>query len=111
MKNGLILNLSFPKSEKDEKDELLLKNTEISQNEERMKQELRKETQENSEMYETIQSLTKQQSELEKRIKERDYQFDGYQQQINSVDDLKNEISDKNKVIFETQPASYKLHK
>lgn len=78
-------------SDKKEKNSLQLKNAEISQNEERLKQELRKESQENGEMYETIQSLTQQQHDLETRLND-------YDQQIKNVDDFKNEISEKNKV-------------
>lgn len=78
-------------SDKKEKNSLQLKNAEISQNEERLKQELRKESQENTEMYETIQTLTQQQRDLETRLNE-------YNQQIKNVDDFKNEISEKNKV-------------
>lgn len=43
-------------------------------------------------MYETIQSLTKQQSDLEARVNE-------YHEQIKDIEDFKNEISDKNKTI------------
>lgn len=78
-------------SDRKEKNSLQLKNAEISQNEKRLKQELQKESQENSEMYETIQSLTQQQRDLETRLND-------YNQQIKNVDDFKNEISEKNKV-------------
>lgn len=74
-----------------EKNTVLLKNVEMSQNEERLKQQLRDESHEVNEMCETIQSLTEQRNELEERLNE-------YHQQIESIDDLKNEISEKNKV-------------
>lgn len=70
--------------EKKEKNCLLLKNVEISQ-------ELRKELQENGDMYETMQSLTEQIHKLEARLKD-------HHQQIENIEDFKNEISDKNKV-------------
>lgn len=74
-----------------EKNTVLLKNVEMSQNEERLKQQLRDESHEVNEMCETIQNLTEQRNELEERL-------NGYHQQIESIDDLKNEISEKNKV-------------
>lgn len=68
-----------------------MKNAEISQNEERLKQQLRSESHEVNEMYETIQKLTDERNELESRLSD-------YHQQIESIEDLKNEINDKNKV-------------
>lgn len=69
----------------------MLKNAEISQNEERLKQQLRSESHEMNEMYDTIQKLTDERNELEARLNE-------YHQQIEGVEDLRNEINDKNKV-------------
>lgn len=63
----------------------------MSQNEERLKQQLRNETHEINEMCETIQNLTEQRNELEVRV-------NGYNKQTESIDDLKNEVNDKNKV-------------
>lgn len=77
--------------ERKEKNTIALKNAEISQNEERLKQQLRNESHELNEMCETIQKLTDERNELDARLNE-------YYQQIESVEDLKNEISDKNKV-------------
>lgn len=68
-----------------------MKNAEISQNEERLKQQLRSESHEINEMYETVQKLTDERSELETRLND-------YQQQIEGIEDLRNEITDKNKV-------------
>lgn len=65
----------------------------MSQNEERLKQQLRNETHEINEMCETIQNLTEQRNELELRI-------NGYNKQTENIEDLKNEVSDKNKVHF-----------
>lgn len=63
----------------------------MSQNEERLKQELRNESHEITEMNETIQNLNDQRHELESRIT-------NCHQQIEGIDALKNEISEKNKV-------------
>lgn len=65
-----------------------MENIEISQNEERLRQQTRRES---NEMGETIRSLTKQRNELESCLND-------YQQQINSIEAMRNEISDKNKV-------------
>ncbi|XP_031622115.1 golgin subfamily A member 1 [Contarinia nasturtii] len=78
--------------EKKEKNSIALKNAEISQNEERLKQQLLNESYEINEMYETIQKLTDERNELECRLND-------YQQQIECIDDLKNDIADKNKTI------------
>lgn len=77
--------------ERKEKNTIALKNAEISQNEERLKQQLRNESHELNEMCETIQKLTDERNELDARLNE-------YYQQIESVEDLRNEINDKNKV-------------
>lgn len=66
----------------------------MSQNEERLKQKLRDETHEINEMSDTIQHLTEQRDELEKRLHD-------FQQQIESIDELKKEISEKNKVNYD----------
>lgn len=79
--------------ERKEKNDVLLKNVEMSQNEERLKQQLRDESHEISELNETIQQLTDQRNELETRI-------NNCHQQIEGIDELKNEISEKNKVNF-----------
>lgn len=86
--SNLKLNI---KRERKEKNSVLLKNVEISQTEERLKQQLRNETHEITEMCETIQHLTDQRNEFESRIK-------NFHQQIDGIADLKNEISEKNKV-------------
>lgn len=65
----------------------------MSQNEERLKQQLRNESHEITEMNETIQNLNEQRYELESRI-------NNCHQQIDGIDELKNEISEKNKVKF-----------
>ncbi|XP_055316783.1 golgin subfamily A member 1 [Sitodiplosis mosellana] len=78
--------------EKKEKNTIVLKNAEISQNEERLKQQLRNESHEMNEMCDTVQKLTDERNELEARLNE-------YHQQLESVEDLRNEISDKNKAI------------
>lgn len=78
-------------SERKEKNSVLLKNVEMSQNEERLKQQLRNESHEITEMNETIQNLTDQRNELESRV-------NNCHQQIEGIDELKNEISEKNKV-------------
>lgn len=84
-------------SERKEKNSIILKNVELSQSEERLKQQLRSES---NEMNETIQSLTEQRDELKSRINE-------YHQQIEHIDDLKNEISDKNKVRTRTHHKNH----
>lgn len=90
---------------KEEKNAAVLKTAEISQSEERLKQQLRSESHEISELFETIQSiqvslqtktyeverLTEQRQELETKLND-------FHQQIESIDDLKNEIMDKSKV-------------
>lgn len=63
----------------------------MSQNEERLKQQLRDESHEIVEMNETIQQLMDQRDELQSRI-------NNCHQQIEVIDELKNEISEKNKV-------------
>lgn len=70
---------------------MILKNVELSQSEERLKQQLRSESSELNDMSDTIQNLTDQRNELQARLND-------YRQQIDSIDDLRNEISDKNKV-------------
>lgn len=82
--------------ERKEKNSVLLKNVEISQNEERLKQQLRNESHEITEMYATIQNLTDQRNELQSRI-------NNFHQQIEGIDELKNEISEKNKVCKHVQ--------
>lgn len=77
--------------EQKEKNAIVLKNAEISQNEERLKQQLRSESHEVNEMSEMIQKLTDERNELEARLND-------YHQQIESIEDLRNEINDKNKV-------------
>lgn len=64
---------------------------EISQNEEQLKQQLRNESHEITEMSEMIQKLTNERNELEIRLTD-------CQQQIECIEDWKNEIADKNKV-------------
>lgn len=90
---------------KEEKNSAVLKTAEISQSEERLKQQLRSESHEISELYETIQSiqvslqtktyeverLTEQRQELQTKLND-------FHKRIDSIDDLKNEIMDKNKV-------------
>lgn len=78
-------------SEKKEKNSIILKNVELTQSEERLKQQLRSESNEINDMNETIQSLTEQRNEIECRLND-------YHQQIERIDDLKNEIGEKNKV-------------
>lgn len=77
--------------EKEEKNSILLKNVEISQSEERLRQQLRNESHEVSEMCEMIQQLTERRDQLEARLND-------YHKQIDGIEDLKNEISEKNKV-------------
>lgn len=79
------------KRERKEKNAVLLKNVELSQNEERLKQQLRNESHEIIEMNETIQNLNDERHELESRI-------NNCHQQLEGIDELKNEISEKNKV-------------
>lgn len=90
---------------KEEKNSAVLKTAEISQSEERLKQQLRSESHEIGELYETVQSiqlslqtkihevkrLTEQRQALEIKLND-------FQKQIDSIDDLKNDIMDKNKV-------------
>lgn len=78
-------------SERKEKNSIILKNVELTQSEERLKQQLRSESNEITEMNETIQGLTEHRNELEGRLND-------YHAQIEHIGDLKNEISDKNKV-------------
>lgn len=82
---------SFLQRERKEKNAIALQNVEISQNEEQLKQQLRNESHEVNEMCETIQKLTDERNDLEVHLNE-------CQQKIESIEVLKNEISDKNKV-------------
>lgn len=78
--------------ERKEKNSVLLKNVEMSQTEERLKQQIRNESHEITELNQTIQNLTDQHNELQSRI-------NNCHQQIEGIDELKNEISEKNKTI------------
>lgn len=107
MQNDRRLQFSniFLYSEKQEKNTILLKNAEISQNEERLKQELRNESNEMSELYETIQSVqtslqakTFEAQRLNEQRLEIEQKLNDYQSEIERIEDLKNEINDKNKV-------------
>lgn len=93
------------RSETQEKIKALLKNAEISQSEERLKQELRNESHEASELFETTQSLQEtlrmneaNVEQLNSRIKELDEQLRQQHVNIDRMDDLKREIHEKNKV-------------
>lgn len=104
-KHQIMIPRNFAYRMREEKNAAILKTAEISQSEERMKQQLRSESHEISELYETIQSiqvslqtkthevkrLTEQRQELESKLND-------FHKQIDSIDDLKNEIMDKNKV-------------
>lgn len=88
-----------------EKNSALLKNAEISQSEKRLEQELRKESCELNEQFETTQNLLKEiQSnrdeliESKKRIVELETKLNDQQQAIDRIDDLNQDIHDKNKV-------------
>lgn len=84
--------ISIHRRERKEKNAIALQNVEISQNEEQLKQQLKSESHEVNKMCETIQKLTDERNDLEMHLNE-------CQQQIESIEDLKNEISDKNKVV------------
>lgn len=93
------------RSETQEKIKALLKNAEISQSEERLKQELRNESHEASELFETTQSLQEtlrlneaNVEQLNNRIEELDEQLRQQHVHIDRMDDLKREIHEKNKV-------------
>lgn len=92
-------------SERQEKIKALLENAEISQSEERLKQELRNESHEASELFETTQSLQEslrlqdaKVDQLNGRIEELDEQLQQQRVHIDRIDDLKREIHEKNKV-------------
>lgn len=96
---------AFRYSEQQEKNAALLKNAEMSQSEERLKQELRSESNEMSELYETIQSLqvslqmkTNEVEQLIGRLNVLEEKNLQQRAHMDSVDELKKEIHDKNKV-------------
>lgn len=94
-------------SEKQEKNTALLKNAEISQSEERLKQELRNESHELSEVYEqlqkvqtTLQTKGKEFDELNSQIMELHGTIQKQNEQIQSIEEMRIDIIDKNKVII-----------
>lgn len=104
MRHGLT-RCQFLHSEKQEKNTALLKNAEISQSEERLKQELRNELHEINEMCETSQKLqmnlesrTEEIKRLQAHIHELDERIAGQNVQIEGANELTKEFNEKNKV-------------
>lgn len=92
-------------SEKQEKIKALLKNAEISQSEERLKQELRNECHESSELFESTQSLQESLRSKDAKLKQLndhiahiDQQLQQQRLHVDRADDLQREIHEKNKV-------------
>lgn len=95
----------FECSEKQEKNTALLKNAEISQSEERLKQELRNESHELSEVNEqlekvqtTLQSKTTEIIGLNNQISQLNETIQKQTEQIHAIEEMRIEIIDKNKV-------------
>lgn len=98
----IFFSLRVFNSEKQGKNAALLKNAEISQNEERLRQELRNEI---NELYETIRnvqaSLDVKTFEAERLMEQKheiEQKLNNCHLKTENVESLRNEISDKNRV-------------